>query len=681
MESLIQSCKNFEQYPQNVIQHDALRHTLKAQSERLDSQEHRLFNDRQAAVDLLSCRYAGEEFSSKCVTSLNELKEELREAWRPGQSDPQCRYIFLHSPNSRAPLRISRNMLSFLFTYHQVTPSFLDFIFPFCKQVNAQDFHFSGLRDESRLDAQRRGPEIQQLNRSGNELRICYNLRSVERAGSIAQPVLPSSVLNWSIRQSAIYHSFDLKTGQALWINVKGNKLIKTRITEATSSPSPLKAPTRSEAFSASLDTHLIMCDWSGENWRWYINDLEDDFRRLTRDALVISVDRTPSPVLSAISLAMSPRVQTGEFSPISRTGTTRSPRQKFTSASPVQPSRTTTLVDLWPTADTANSTQNCYEQKNCPRTGFMGANRLKHDIISIFSRLTKLQSGSFWRRDNLNEDISSSFEKEPARVPAPGNRMKPEDLPTTFSDDGEEKPQETFTFSDLQRLQHIEDKTQEALLVLRHNTEVLQQLRHHYQYATSHTEFPADIKSDCATDLARFDKCVLGVEKDLLMLHSRTETLLQLLANRKSLLNGILQTRSVKANEFFAKKAHQSAHHMEMMTLEMHAIAKKTEQETVSMRVITTVTLFFLPATFIAVRAFFTTARSFELNELQTFMSTDILGYKDGHRDFQLDALHIYLSIALPLTALTFFVWWVISRLARKTGQPDGAPSHSDAV
>jgi hypothetical protein len=40
----------------------------------------------------------------------------------------------------------------------------------------------------------------------------------------------------------------------------------------------------------------------------------------------------------------------------------------------------------------------------------------------------------------------------------------------------------------------------------------------------------------------------------------------------------------------------------MENMTLEMHAIAKKTEQETVSMRVITTVTLFFLPATFIAV-------------------------------------------------------------------------------
>jgi len=40
----------------------------------------------------------------------------------------------------------------------------------------------------------------------------------------------------------------------------------------------------------------------------------------------------------------------------------------------------------------------------------------------------------------------------------------------------------------------------------------------------------------------------------------------------------------------------------MEVMTDKMQDLAMKTKQETVSMRVITTVTLFFLPATFIAV-------------------------------------------------------------------------------
>ena len=90
---------------------------------------------------------------------------------------------------------------------------------------------------------------------------------------------------------------------------------------------------------------------------------------------------------------------------------------------------------------------------------------------------------------------------------------------------------------------------------------------------------------------------------------------LLSLLANRKNLvglvnndkpsynyllmmhqINGILQHRG-------AQQAQVSADQIQQMTEEMHEIAKKTKQETVSMRVITSVTLFFLPATFIAVR------------------------------------------------------------------------------
>src|ERR1700684_4113998 len=42
----------------------------------------------------------------------------------------------------------------------------------------------------------------------------------------------------------------------------------------------------------------------------------------------------------------------------------------------------------------------------------------------------------------------------------------------------------------------------------------------------------------------------------------------------------------------------------METLTKEMNELAKKTKQETVSMRIITLVTLFFLPGTFISVGA-----------------------------------------------------------------------------
>ena len=60
---------------------------------------------------------------------------------------------------------------------------------------------------------------------------------------------------------------------------------------------------------------------------------------------------------------------------------------------------------------------------------------------------------------------------------------------------------------------------------------------------------------------------------------------------------------RNMEASKVLADKAHESTRNMEAITHEMHIIAQKTKQETVSMRVITLVTLFFLPGTFISVR------------------------------------------------------------------------------
>ena len=57
-----------------------------------------------------------------------------------------------------------------------------------------------------------------------------------------------------------------------------------------------------------------------------------------------------------------------------------------------------------------------------------------------------------------------------------------------------------------------------------------------------------------------------------------------------------------MKANQSMAMQARLSAYNTETMTLDMHEIAKKTKLETISMRIITLVTLFFLPGTFISV-------------------------------------------------------------------------------
>ena len=57
-----------------------------------------------------------------------------------------------------------------------------------------------------------------------------------------------------------------------------------------------------------------------------------------------------------------------------------------------------------------------------------------------------------------------------------------------------------------------------------------------------------------------------------------------------------------MEANRVLAARAQESTEHMELMTKDMHVLSLRTKQETVSMRIITLVTLFFLPGTFISV-------------------------------------------------------------------------------
>ncbi|KAF1948008.1 hypothetical protein EJ02DRAFT_391532 [Clathrospora elynae] len=546
-----------------------------------------------------------------------------------------------------------------------VTPSFLDFVFPFGRQEHAQDFHFSGLREESRLDPYQGNDMPSELGRSGRDLRFCYNLRSVETSKS--QTSLP-----WSIRQCAVYHTFDLENGRLFWMLVKGNKDIKDRVTEASERPTHNRIKSRTETFAASLATHLLLCNWSGENWRWYINDLEDQFQALTRGALAFQVEKpptSPSSPMSPDSTVVSPQIGMGIFR-----------KASWVSPNSFSP-RTITLPQLVTTRSTT-LTNNAQPQTHSQLQSPVGHNSPNDDtwmksrmgrpyratkrVTSNLSHLSQIITGSVrsWWLDDTNRRSTSPEEEKQVPLLSSPTKLTPPHLPPSFSDSDINKTTDIFTFSNLQQIHYIEEKAQEALLVLKMNTEVLEQLREHYQYVTNHTGFPQELSTDCKADLLHFDKGVLGVEKDLRMLQSRTETLLHLLANRKTLLSGILQHRSSKASEFYAKESRESAARMEKMTVKMQDLAMITKQETVSMRVITTVTLFFLPATFIA-----------------TFMSTDILGFEDGEQDLQIQGLRLYLKIALPMTALTFFAWYIIYRLARREARPNDDPEASGGV
>lgn len=176
-------------------------------------------------------------------------------------------------------------MFKYAFTYLQVMPTFLDFIFPFGFQEHQEDFHFTGFRQETRLLGNERGLKIAELERSGQDTQVCYSLKSVERS---SDPKFP-----WSIRQTAAYHSFDFGTGNAAWIIVKGNQLMKDRIKDSSNDVDVFKS--LGGAFNASLDSHLMICSWCAEEWRWYANFLESTLQEMTRRSLAIRVVKAPS--------------------------------------------------------------------------------------------------------------------------------------------------------------------------------------------------------------------------------------------------------------------------------------------------------------------------------------------------------------------------------------------------
>ncbi|KAH9872122.1 hypothetical protein J1614_006384 [Plenodomus biglobosus] len=530
-------------------------------------------------------------------------------------------------------------------------------MFPFGKQVDARDLRFSGVKDESRFGTPRKGASHANRSRSGKMLQLCYNLRSVEKASFEVD-------LPWSIRQTAVYQTLDIETGQAFWIILKGNMMMKKRITEACEDPSWASTTSPSKALATVLSTHLHVCDWSGESWRWYINDLEQELNLLTGNVLANDIDKNLTPKVSPLSSEVDlnhPPVRSRTLPSFLRSETLRNSKPTRAATDkvftrPKSAPEVSKVTQPLPVLDTHAPAQ---RTANSPQSGQIDYTEIATKHASNFSQKLWSLFGHGRTRDGQSPLADS---REIARL---SDVEKFAQSPTTISTLVGVQPQTTFdsldasgnekkfTFGDLQRIEFLEEKTQEVNLVLRQNTEVLEELRQHYQTAISRKEFPTKLKNDCQDDLARFDDGVVGVKKNLQRLQLRTETFLHLLQNRKNLLLNILQYRSMRASELLTKRAQVSADNMEHMTTAMCDVAYKTEQETIAMRAITFVTLFFLPATFIA-----------------TFMSTDILRFENGRRQFEIGGLRVYLSIAMPLTLLTFVVWFIIYQLAKPNGR-----------
>lgn len=349
-------------------------------------------------------------------------------------------------------------MLTLVLTYHQVLPSFLDFLFPFGNQQYAQDFHYSGFKFEDRVSDVDSGLSIPQLGWSGRDFQLCYNLKSIET--SKGQPEWP-----WSVRQSALYHSFDVQTGRANWIIIKGDQLLKKRIMSATGSqgvPATSNFDTVDRAFASALAIHVLVCEWSRENWRWYINFLEEALQSISRPTLSAMVDPFPSSISD----------------------------------------EKTPLLELCTKSNTEISPSAPVLQRRSAQAFFLNNRPRSHcNTLSL-------------------DDLAS---------PSPEYKRLQEPVTTGGQQD--------FSFSGFQRIQFIQEKVNDALLVIKVNIDVLTELRQHYRSICESDGWPRELMLKCERDMSRFEKRVVAVENDLRMQQSRSETLLRLLADRKSLV------------------------------------------------------------------------------------------------------------------------------------------------
>jgi hypothetical protein len=170
----------------------------------------------------------------------------------------------LFAGHFRDPLRLSHAMLTRTLTHHQVMPSFLDFVSAFGFQIGSRNQRFCRFKTRSHFDCSV-PVGVQALDRSGRSYQICYNLRNAANGMNDV----------WSIRQAVFHHQFDIVTGNALWISVKGNKEIKTLMSLAMDEKAEEDFAEVDACFVTTLDIHVIYCQWCLKGWLEYIEFLE----------------------------------------------------------------------------------------------------------------------------------------------------------------------------------------------------------------------------------------------------------------------------------------------------------------------------------------------------------------------------------------------------------------------
>lgn len=186
-------------------------------------------------------------------------------------------------------------MFKHLCAFQQIPPPFLACLYSF--RISHSPYEWCNLPlftdNNTLLSRNEHTLPIEQLGRSGREIRYSFVLRSVESSSSVTTKPSPS----WSIRQLAVYHSFDVISGQAFWLTCKGNSVNEEQFKDALNESEFLHSTnlrTVPEMFSASVDMLTLILDWCDDDWRYYINEIVDEVSRKADKARTVAITDKP---------------------------------------------------------------------------------------------------------------------------------------------------------------------------------------------------------------------------------------------------------------------------------------------------------------------------------------------------------------------------------------------------
>ncbi|KAH8894395.1 hypothetical protein GQ53DRAFT_745072 [Thozetella sp. PMI_491] len=221
----------------------------------------------------------------------------------PQKSPIRCRFVFFTAPSGQSRLDITYQLACKVLTYFQVMPNYIDYLSVFKVNEDAEtevsDLRFSGFHERLLIAKPSRGLVVPQACLGGRNYQICYSLKSV--ANKSQGEKLSRDKWQWSPRQSAIHHQFDLEQGVSLWI-VTGRSTLRDRIEEMTGAggrSQDRNFSSTAASFISSLAVHLTLAQWASEDWQGYVRWLEEVLEEKTIEAMR---DATFVPMLEDIS-------------------------------------------------------------------------------------------------------------------------------------------------------------------------------------------------------------------------------------------------------------------------------------------------------------------------------------------------------------------------------------------